>query len=165
MASTIRGMPSLPTLDIAHVIQQAVAPVFLFSGVAAMLNVLASRLARVIDRARQLELDYHELPLGAARHVMRDRLAVLSRRARLTNIAITLCTICALLICLVIMTLFVSALVDISESRWIAGLFIVAMLALVGGLIAFLQEIFIATATVRIDPPQDRDSREVAEVA
>ena len=165
MASTIRGMPSLPTLDIAHVIQQAVAPVFLFSGVAAMLNVLASRLARVIDRARQLELDYHDLPLGGARHVMRDRLAVLSRRARLTNIAITLCTICALLICLVIVTLFVSALVSISGSRWIAGLFIVAMLALVGGLIAFLQEIFIATATVRIDPPQDRESRDVAEVA
>lgn len=165
MASSIRGMPSPPILDIAHVIQQAVAPVFLFSGVAAMLNVLASRLARVIDRARQLELDYHELPQGCARHVMRDRLATLARRARLINIAITLCTICALLICLVIMTLFVSALVDISGPHWIAGLFIVAMLALVGGLIAFLREIFIATATVRIDPPQDRESRDIAEVA
>ena len=143
-------------LDIAHTIQQAVAPVFLLSGVAAMLNVLTSRLARVIDRARSMEGEYHDLPMGDARHVMRDRLAVLSKRSRLINRAITLCTVCALLVCLLIVTLFVSALLDVSGSRWIAGLFVLAMLALIGGLITFLQEISIATASVRIDPPQDR---------
>jgi hypothetical protein len=143
-------------LDIAHTIQQAVAPVFLLSGVAAMLNVLTSRLARVIDRARAMEQDYHDLPLGNERHVMRDRLAILSKRSRLINRAITLCTMCALLVCLLIMTLFVSALLDVSGSRWIAGLFVLAMLALIGGLVTFLQEISIATASVRIDPPQDR---------
>ena len=145
-------------LDIAHTIQQAVAPVFLLSGVAAMLNVLTSRLARVIDRARAMEQEYHDLPLGSERHVMRDRLAVLSKRSRLINRAITLCTMCALLVCLLIMTLFVSALLDVSGSRWIAGLFVLAMLALIGGLVTFLQEISIATASVRIDPPQDRMS-------
>lgn len=147
---------SSTALDIAHVIQQAVAPVFLLSGVAAMLNVLTSRLARVIDRARQLEIDYHDLPIGNERHVVRDRLATLSRRSRLISVAIALCTSCALLICLVIMTLFVAALMDVSASRWIAGLFVLAILALIGGLLSFLQEIFLATATVRIDPPQDR---------
>jgi len=149
-------MQSVPAMDIAHVIQQAVAPVFLLSGVAAMLNVLTSRLARVIDRARQFERDYHDLPIGEERLVMRGRLATLSRRSRLINLAITLCTVCALLICLVIVTLFVSALLNVSGSRWIAGLFVFAMFALIGGLLAFLQEIFIATASVRIDPPQDR---------
>ena len=149
-------MQIAPALDIAHVIQQAVAPVFLLSGVAAMLNVLTSRLARVIDRARQLEIDYHDLPMSDERTVMRNRLAFLARRSRLINLAITLCTVCALLICLVIVTLFVSALMAVSGSRWIAGLFVIAMLALIGGLLTFLQEIFIATASVRIDPPQDR---------
>jgi uncharacterized integral membrane protein len=148
--------PATAPMDIAHVIQQAVAPVFLLSGVAAMLVVLTNRLARVIDRARQFEKDYHDLPAGEERHDMRRRLAVLSRRSRLSNLAITLCTLCALLICLLIVTLFVSALLDVSASRWIAGLFIVAMLALIGGLLTFLQEIFVATATVRINPPQDR---------
>ncbi len=147
--------PSQPA-DIAHVIQQAVAPVFLLSGVAAMLNVLTSRLARVIDRARQFEKDYHDLPAGQERHEMRDRLAVLSHRSRLSNRAITLCTVCAMLICLVILTLFVSALLDVNGSRWIAGLFILAMVSFFGGLVSFLQEIFVATATVRIDPPMDR---------
>jgi len=145
-----------PLIDIAHVIQQAVAPVFLVSGVSAMLTVLTNRLARVIDRARQFERDYHELPVGAERHVMRDRLAALARRARLINVAITLCTVCALLICLVIVTLFLSALLAMNSPRLIAGLFVLAMFALVGALVAFLQEIFVATASVRIDPPQDR---------
>jgi hypothetical protein len=48
--------------DIAHVIQQAVAPVFLFSGIAAMPSVLTRRLGRVIDRARQFAAEYHDLP-------------------------------------------------------------------------------------------------------
>jgi uncharacterized protein involved in exopolysaccharide biosynthesis len=64
--------------------------------------------------------------------------------------------VAALLICVVIVTLFLAALLQVSASRWIAGLFILAMLALVGGLISFLREIFVATASVRIDPPQDR---------
>ncbi len=157
--------PVSTPLDIAHVIQQAVAPVFLLSGVAAMLNVLTNRLARVIDRARQFEKDYHELPVGRERHDMRARLATLSRRSRLINVAITLCTVCALLICLVIVTLFLAALMDVSGSRWIAGLFIIAMLALIGGLVAFLQEIFLATASVRIDPPQDRVETTMAEAS
>lgn len=156
-ASSIRDMiQSLGAPDIAHVIQQAVAPVFLFSGIAAMLSVLTSRLARVIDRARQFATEYHDLPAGAERHDMRDRLATLARRSRLINLAITLCTLAALLICVVIVTLFLAALLEVSASRSIAGLFILAMLALVGGLLTFLREIFVATASVRIDPPQDR---------
>ena len=158
-------LKTTPALDIAHVIQQAVAPVFLLSGVAAMLNVLTSRLARVIDRARQFEREYHDLPSVDERQAIRNRLAILSRRSRLINHAITLCTVCALLICLVIVTLFVAALMDVSGSRWIAGLFITAMLALIGGLVAFLREIFIATASVRIDPPRDRVADNLAEAS
>ncbi len=150
-------MQSSSAPDIAHVIQQAVAPVFLFSGIAAMLSVLTNRLGRVIDRARQFAAEYHDLPAGIERHEMRDRLATLAQRSRLINLAITLCTLAALLICVVIVTLFLAALLPVSDSsRWIAGLFILAMLALVGGLISFLREIFVATASVRIDPPQDR---------
>jgi hypothetical protein len=144
-------LQTTPALDIAHVIQQAVAPVFLLSGVAAMLNVLTSRLARVIDRARQFEREYHDLTSSDER--------------QLINVAITLCTVCALLICLVIVTLFVAALMDVSGSRWIAGLFVIAMLALIGGLVAFLREIFIATASVRIDPPRDRVADNLAEAS
>jgi hypothetical protein len=156
MSTLLAMLQTTSVIGIAQVIQQAVAPVFLLTGVAAMLTVQTNRLARVIDRARQFEIDYHALTSDSERKVLRGRLAFLSRRARYINRAITLCTLCALLVCVVIMTLFVAVLLRVDASRLIAGLFIVAMLTLIGGLLAFLQEIFLATASVRIDPPQDR---------
>ena len=43
-------------MDIVHLIQSAVAPVFLLSGVGVTLGVLTNRLARIVDRARYLEV-------------------------------------------------------------------------------------------------------------
>lgn len=47
---------------IAHVIQLAIAPVFLISGVATLLGVLTNRLGRIVDRARAVEakLDFRD---------------------------------------------------------------------------------------------------------
>jgi hypothetical protein len=121
---------------IAHVIQLAVAPVFLLSGVGAMLSVLTNRLGRIIDRARALQL---ETDLGA-----------LARRAGLINRAIGLCTTSALLVCAVIGVLFVGAFLKTDLSALVGLMFIIAMLALVGALVSFLREIQIATRSVRI---------------
>ena len=91
--------------ETGHAIQLAVAPVFLLSGVSAMLAVLTNRLARIIDRGRLVEA---ELPRAVPETApaMRHELAVLARRARLINWAISLCTVCALLVCAVIVALF-----------------------------------------------------------
>ena len=136
---------------IAHVIQLAVAPVFLLTGVGAILAVLAQRLARIIDRARVLE---ERLPVAAgdarARHVA--ELDVLARRATLMNRAIGLCTTCALLICTVIVTLFVGAFLETDASLVIGLLFVAAMLALFIGLVSFLAEIRLAMQGLRIGP-------------
>jgi hypothetical protein len=93
---------------VAHAIQLAVAPVFLLSGIAAILAVMTSRLGRIIDRARVLEdrLDNASAELHPA---LRTDLATLSRRAKLISCAITLCTATALLVCTVIAVLFLSA--------------------------------------------------------
>jgi hypothetical protein len=137
--------------DLAHVIQLAVAPVFLLTGIGPTLGVLTNRLARIVDRARTLE----RLHAESARNGEPDlatQLATLQRRAKLINRAISLCTACALLICLVIATLFIGALVGVNLATLIVVLFLVGMLALVGGFITFLQEIFLATASLRIGP-------------
>ena len=102
-------MPEFPEVSgIAHVIQLAVAPVFLLTGIGAILAVMTNRLGRIIDRARVLEV-----MLNAASPemlpVLRNDLATLSRRAKLISFAITLCTTTALLICMVIAILFLSA--------------------------------------------------------
>lgn len=140
--------------DIAHVIQLAVAPVFLLSGIGALLSVLTTRLGRIVDRARRLE-DYLA-GLDEHLHVpIHGELRILSRRARLANRAISLCTACALLICAVIGVLFVGAILHLDASLWIALLFIGAMAALILGLVLFLREIFLATASLCIGPRGD----------
>lgn len=137
-----------PGLDVPHVIQLAVAPVFLLSGVGVTLGVLATRLGRIIDRARSLE---HSLPsaTGAAHEAAVLELGTLSRRAQLINRAITLCTSAALLICLLIAGLFLGSLLGRELTLLLAGLFVGAMVALVGGYVSFLREIFLATESLR----------------
>ncbi len=137
--------------DIAHVIQLAVAPVFLLTGIGTMLNVMANRLGRVIDRARVLEAKAENSPpeVGAALH---RHLAILSLRAKLIGQAITLCTATALLVCTIIAILFLGNFMQFNISIPVALLFIIAMLSLVLGLLVFLREIFIATASLRIGP-------------
>jgi hypothetical protein len=137
--------------DLAHVIQLAVAPVFLLTGIGPTLGVLTNRLARIVDRARALER-LHPESAWTEQEDLHSQLATLKRRAQLINRAITLCTACALLICLVIATLFVGALVGVNLATLIVVLFLVGMLALVGGFVTFLQEIFLATASLRIGP-------------
>src|SRR3712207_6537857 len=118
---------------IAHIIQLAVAPVFLLAGIGSLLNVLAGRLARVVDRARRLE---RHVPTADEEERTRElgELAVLERRMTICHWAIALCTAAALFICLVVMILFVADLVAISFSIPVSLLFIAAMISLTVGL-------------------------------
>jgi hypothetical protein len=134
---------------IAHVIQLAIAPVFLISGVATLLGVLASRLGRIVDRAREIEAKF-ELGDNTKCAQMLEELARLSRRARLMNIAITFGTACALLICVTIVALFTGTFLPLPLSKVIAALFIAAMFSLFLALIVFLREVLIATRGLRI---------------
>jgi Protein of unknown function (DUF2721) len=135
--------------DIARVIQLAVAPVFLLSGVGVTLTVLTNRLARIIDRARYLQGN----PAEIRKEDNNAELTVLSRRAALIHRAITLSTTCALVVCLVIISLFLATFLGRDLADIIALLFILAMLAFVGALVNFLREIFLATHTLRFSPP------------
>ncbi len=134
---------------VAHVIQLSVAPVFLLSGIGAMLAVMTNRLARVIDRARLLEGRLPTASPGDAKH-LHGELGTLSRRAKMINNAITLCTATALLVCAVIAALFVGAFAHFDASVPVGVLFLMAMLAFFAGLVWFLREIFLATASLRI---------------
>lgn len=144
--------PHMDVEVIAHVVQLAVAPVFLLTGVAALLGVMTNRLGRVIDRARLLEGRWRQLD-EQERAAVRTELGILERRARLSSWAINFCTCAALLVCAVVATLFIDAFLA-ANLRWLVGaLFIVSMLALIGGLASFLREVYLATHTLRIGPP------------
>jgi uncharacterized membrane protein (DUF485 family) len=137
--------------DIAHIIQLAVAPVFLISGVGVTLTVLTNRLSRIVDRARVLE-ERLTAATEAVRIGLNADLHTLASRARFINWAITLTTSCGLLVCLVIVSLFVGYFLGLDLSKTIAILFIVAMLAFVIAFVSFMREIFLATSSLRIGP-------------
>jgi len=139
-------LQTLPTADaVSHGIQLAVAPVFLLSGVGVTLGVLATRLGRIIDRARAVE-EQHVLTTEA--EVVAE-LGRLQQRARLIHRAITLFVAAALLICLLIAGFFLTVLIDLPLGGVQALLFTLAMACLIGGYLHFLREIFLATHTLR----------------
>jgi hypothetical protein len=131
--------------DIGHIIQLAIAPVFLLTGVGTNLIVLTNRLARIIDRSRVLE---DRAQNGKGEPEDEEEIRILYRRAYLVNGAITLSTTCALLICVVISALFLWDALGLRLAFFIAILFVLAMLALIGSFVYLLQEIFIATSTL-----------------
>jgi hypothetical protein len=138
-------------MDIAHLIQSSVAPVFLLSGVAATLGVLTNRLSRIVDRARTLEEQIEGHPgRGPQLH---DDLRVLARRANYINVAISLATIAALLVALVVVTLFANAFMGSELAIMIALLFVGAMVCLSAAFIAFFIEVRLAMTALRIGLP------------
>jgi hypothetical protein len=138
-----------PIEGVAHAIQLAVAPVFLLSAIATLLNVLTNRLGRVIDRRRVLEAKI-ESPPSSGVDALHSELATLSKRAKLIDYAITLCTTTSLLICTVIAILFLGKFLNYDINITVMVLFIIAMLSLVLALLFFLREILIATLNLVI---------------
>ena len=136
---------------VAQVIQLAVAPVFLLTGVGAILGVMANRLARIVDRARVLELKLLEAK-DADRVELAQRLGNLSRRAKLISHAIALCVSTAVLICSVIIMLFLGEFLEFEAAAPAAVLFIAALLSFLLALVWLLREVFLATKTLKFGP-------------
>ena len=132
-------------MTVARVIQQAVAPVFLLTGIGAMLSVITNRIARIVDRSRVLRNSSDpKLP------AQMEEMAMLSRRVRWVHWAVSLCTMSALFICIVIAALFVGSEIGVDPSRAVSLFFISAMLALISGLLCFLREIYLATGNIEM---------------
>jgi cobalamin biosynthesis protein CobD/CbiB len=134
------------SVDVAHIIQLAVAPVFLLSGVGVTLTLFTNRLARIVDRARLLEDRLAENP-----HVdIHEALAVLKRRARYINFAMALGTLSGLLVTTTVILLFTAALLGNNLTLVIAVVFSAAMLTLTASLLVFFVEVRYATSNLRI---------------
>jgi len=138
-----------PIEAIATVIQLAVAPVFLLAGIAGLLGVLSTRLARIVDRVRVIERRIPQAKREEQRVLLRLETTVLWKRIALINWAIRLCVTGALTVCLVIMALFVGEFVAFNISAAIAVLFVVAMLLIVAGLVFLLREVNLSTRHMR----------------
>ena len=134
---------------IAHQIQLAVAPVFLLAGIGSILNVLAGRLARVVERARQLERDFAAFDEETRAAAMAE-LQILDRRMTVVNFSLSACTAAALFVCVLVAMMFTANLADFAFGRPVAWLFVLTMLLLILGLVLFLWEVRLAMRALRI---------------
>ena len=112
-------------------IQLAIAPVFLLNAVAAMIGAVAGRLARIIDRARHLEVLIEDAPQSPKLTRMLDELKLLRRRSAMVNWCIALLILCAILIGSTIIFLFFGETLEVNFAR-------TATVSFMGGVVSFL---------------------------
>lgn len=130
---------------ISGAIQLAVAPVFLLTGIGAILSVLAHRLGRVVDRARLVERRLPQVASEDYGQILQAETRVLWRRIAIINWAIRLAVSSALIICVVVMSLFLGDFALFNMGTLIAVLFVAAMLLLILALLLLLFEVSIST--------------------
>lgn len=140
---------------LTEAIQLAVAPVFLLTGVAGMLNALGTRLARVIDRARQLQnrLEDDQQNLSASKQAaISSELQTLRQRSKIINLATALMVICAALIGLTVMELFYSAGLGgrLQITTWVTTTFLGGFGCFITACMLYLAEILVASKSVQI---------------
>lgn len=152
MTGTLSMAISSHFSDVAHVIQVAVAPVFLLSGIGSLLAVFVARVGRIVDRSRMLE-ERLALVIDAEKSVLRLELHTLSRRSRLIDRAVALASAAGIFVCLVIITLFVDYLFGLDASVPVAVFFLLAMFCFIAAFGNFLREVLVATAPLRHEAP------------
>jgi hypothetical protein len=143
-------MPFTTVSQLIPVLQTAIGPVILISGVGLLLLTMTNRLGRVIDRSRILN---RELRLAGETEIVpiRGQLDILSRRARLIRSAIALASVSVLLASILVIVLFLTALFQLEDAWLITALFIGCMLVLIGSLIAFIRDINLSLVALRLE--------------
>jgi hypothetical protein len=131
------------TLEVSAAIRDAVAPVFLLTGIGSFLGVVVNRLGRTIDRARYL----NNLNVEQQKKFL-DEFRIIQKRVKWMRWAIALFIVAGLCISLSIALIFIGVVIKLSVSNFILGAFIFAMFALILGILCFLREITFATQEV-----------------
>lgn len=143
-------MPTTPLNEIVPVLQVAIGPVILISGVGLLLLTMTNRLGRAIDRARQLK---GELPKRTApdRQQVLAQVAIIYRRARLIRLSLTLAALSALLASVLIIVLFVTALLHSEQAMLVCVIFIACMASLLLSLVAFICDINLSLHALKLE--------------
>jgi hypothetical protein len=139
-------MPQLFHSDLIPIMQTAVGPVILISGVGLLLLTFTNRLGRTIDRVRSLA-DGN----SRDREALGEQLNILWTRARILRASILLASMSVLLAAMLIITLFLSALLKVEMGIEIAAFFIGSLLCLIASLAFFIKDINKSLEALKLD--------------
>jgi hypothetical protein len=133
----------IPTL------QLAIGPVILISGVGLLLLTLTNRFGRLLDRARLLNRDPRTSPESSAD--VRAQIAILQRRSAILRLSIILGAVTVLLVPVLILVLFLSALLKLEAGWLVVAIFCLSQLSLIGSMVAFIRDMNLALEAVRLE--------------
>jgi hypothetical protein len=143
-------MPSTPLTELIPVLQVAIAPVILISGVGLLLLSLTNRFGRAVDRTRQIHGQMRQTP-ASDRPQLANQVEVIYRRARLIQFSIVMGALSALFAALLIVTLFLTALLKWGLAALISVFFIACMLSLVVSLVTFIMDIRLSLIALKLE--------------
>jgi Cu/Ag efflux pump CusA len=143
-------MPTTQLSQLIPVLQTAIGPVILISGVGLLLLTLANRFGRAVDRVRQLLREMRGAPEDVRKRLT-GQVANLYERARLIQRAIIFSTISVLFAAVLIITLFFTALMKWESALLISLLFICCLVSLIISLIAFIMDIRLSLQALKME--------------
>lgn len=134
--------------ELVPILQIAIGPVILISGVGLLLLSMTNRLGRAIDRSRILAVDIRNATEGDRERFL-AQLQIILARARLIRLAILFATISVLLAAFLIILLFITALFHLEDAWLISMLFMSCMVTLIVSLVIFLQDINLSLSALK----------------
>ncbi|HLH53015.1 MAG TPA: DUF2721 domain-containing protein [Verrucomicrobiae bacterium] len=143
-------MAAIPIHDLIPVLQVAIGPVILISGVGLLLLTLTNRFGRAVDRSRALGREVREVD-QTQRQRLAGQVEILYRRARVIRFSIIMAAMCLLLAAFLIIILFVAVLTRIEAGLCIVLLFICCLLSLIASLIAFIRDIQLSLHALKLE--------------
>ena len=136
--------------EYTSIVQTAVSPVILISGVGLLILSMTNRFGRVLDRSRQLQ-DTLRIASAGERKRLGSQLEILIKRARLLRLAISFATLSALVAAILVIALFFTAFLHVEAVLFNAILFIACLVSLILSLIAFLQDINLSLTALSLE--------------
>ena len=147
-------MPTTKLSELVPVLQVAIGPVILISGVGLLLLSLTNRFGRAVDRSRQLIREMREAS-DADRSQLAGQVEILFRRARLIQTAIILGAVSVLFAAVLIITLFFTALLELQLAVFICLVFICCLASLISSLVAFILDIRLSLKALKMELSRD----------
>lgn len=143
-------MDNAATNSFLPVIQLAITPVILLSGVGALMLTLTNRMGRVVDRTRSLARDLREASNDERAHI-EGQIAILWRRAKLVRVAVTFAGLSMLLSCVLVAAIFIDVSVNRDFGLQLVVIFLASVMCLIAALVAFLRDIFMSLWALRLE--------------
>jgi hypothetical protein len=141
-------VPAVGTADLVPVLQTAIGPVVMVSGVGLLLLTMTNRLGRVVDRAKEAADEETRAPIQA-------QLRILRQRAEFIRRAIALAAFCVLFAAILVISLFVTAVFNTDIPWLVAALFILSMGCLIASMVYFIRDINKALVATKLEVGED----------